>query len=79
MLNHLFKPLRTPPKAVPPPPVTVNAEERSAICTACGFNVDWVCEHSGCKICPGKARQLGANPLKTLLTRPQFKCPMRKF
>ena len=78
MLNHLFKPLNVQP-VTKPEPVPVNADERMEICAACGFNVEWVCEHSGCKVCPGKARQLGANPLKTLLTRPQFKCPMRKF
>lgn len=83
MLNHLFKPVSAAPApAFTPKPFGLEQatiEARLAICTGCGFNIEWKCEHSGCAICPGKARQMGDEPLKTLLTKLYFKCPMRKF
>jgi len=52
---------------------------RFHVCHDCAWNVDWVCQHAGCKICPGKQAKLGENPLKLLLTEPFFKCPLKKF
>ena len=48
-------------------------------CLDCPWNLDWTCQHAGCKVCPGKQKQTGADPLKHLLAEPFFKCPLKKF
>jgi hypothetical protein len=61
------------------PVVQVKSQVRSAaeiarlqaICTACSWNINWICEHPGCKPC----RQRRAGGLKSLITDPNARCP----
>lgn len=53
--------------------------KRFNLCHGCPWNLDWVCQHTGCKVCPGKQAKMGEEPLKHLLAEPFFKCPMNKF
>lgn len=68
----------TSPRAAAPVPKE-EFERRFLICFNCPWNIDWACQHSGCKTCPGAQKKLGAEPLKHLLATPFFKCPMKKF
>lgn len=53
--------------------------KRLKYCTACEWNHSWTCQHIACKICPGRARKLGTQPLLKLLTKPHFHCPARHW
>jgi hypothetical protein len=53
--------------------------KRFHICLDCPWNLNWTCQHAGCAFCPGKQKQIGADPLKQLLAEPFFKCPLNKF
>ena len=46
-----------------------------AICLACPWNVNWICEHPGCKPC----RQRRAGGLKGLISDPHARCPAGKW
>jgi hypothetical protein len=43
----------------------------------CDFNVDNLCQHPGCKTCPGKQRNAGA--LEGYLALPYSTCPANKW
>ena len=49
--------------------------ERETICGACPWNVDWICEHPGCKPC--RQRKLGG--LRIALDVPGFRCAAGKW
>ena len=46
-----------------------------AVCAACKNNVDWICQHVGCRPC----RQQRIGGLKTAIRNPYFQCPAGKF
>jgi hypothetical protein len=48
-----------------------------SICQSCPWQLDWVCEHPDCAVCPHK--QKSSAPLKALLESPAFRCPAKKF
>lgn len=58
-------------------------EARRQICygdgttSKCEFNVDDLCQHVGCKTCPGKQRNAGA--LLGYLAQPYATCPANKW
>jgi hypothetical protein len=68
--------LRQGPVLVPEKPaVLVRMEaERAAICAACEWNVDNICEHPGCAPC----RMRGNGGLSEAIKRPRFKCAAHK-
>lgn len=65
---HLIHPGR-------PPLDSAAIAAREALCATCPWNVDWICEHSGCKPCA--QRQSGG--LRTALRSPTFRCASNKF
>jgi hypothetical protein len=68
---------RLPDQAAAPAQKRVAMEDREAICAACQFNVDWICEHVGCRTCSGRQRNTGG--LRTLLAQPGARCPAGKW
>jgi len=46
-----------------------------AICADCSWNVNWICEHPGCKPC----RQRRAGGLKRLILDDGTRCPAGKW
>jgi hypothetical protein len=46
-----------------------------AICLACPWNVNWICEHPGCQPC----RQRRAGGLKRQLSDPAARCPAGRW
>ena len=46
-----------------------------AICSTCQWNINWICEHPGCKPC----RQRRAGGLKGLILDPTAHCPAGKW
>ena len=46
-----------------------------AVCAECPNNVDWICQHIGCRPC----KQQRAGGLKQALRSPYFRCPAGKF
>jgi len=46
-----------------------------AICEECTWNVNWICEHPGCKPC----RQRQSGGLKGLILDPRANCPAHKW
>lgn len=65
----------TQPRATPAPTEAIQRMigVRELICGSCDWNVDWICEHSGCKPC----RQRAAGGLKQALRNPRFQCPAK--
>jgi len=61
--------------AAAPPYRPQTVAEREAICGACPWNVDWICEHPGCKPC--RQRKLGG--LRIALDVPGFRCAAGKW
>ena len=43
----------------------------------CDFNVDGLCQHPGCRTCPGKQRNTGA--LEAFIAQPFSQCPINKW
>ncbi len=66
-----FSPAPTPKPRPPRSPKEVARIE--AICATCKWNVDWICEHSGCRPC----KQRVAGGLKLYLCMASFRCPAR--
>ena len=59
-------------------PESRTAEQIAAleeICAVCEWNVNWICEHSGCQPC----KQRAAGGLKLYLRMASFICPAGKF
>jgi len=65
--------LRALPVALP----AASVSARMTICEQCPWQLDWVCQHPGCDVCPHK--QKSSAPLKALLESPAFRCPAKKF
>ncbi len=58
------------------PPLTAETiAQRVSQCGSCKWNVEWICEHPGCRPC----RQRKAGGLKSALQSPYFTCPAGKF
>jgi len=56
-----------------PVPALRSQEEAArieAICAVCKWNIDWICEHPGCRPC----RQRLAGGLKQMIGKPFFRC-----
>lgn len=58
-------------------PKIVAVTDREAICTGCRYNLDWICEHIGCRTCSGEQRKIGG--LRIRLADPTFRCAAGKF
>lgn len=50
------------------------AAKFEAVCAACQWNVDWICEHAGCRPC----KQRAAGGLKAMILKANFHCPAGK-
>jgi hypothetical protein len=68
--------VRTGPVIISKPQLRPDAEiaAQEAICAICGWNQDWICEHSAAKCCSGKQRRAGG--LKAALRLVGFMCPL---
>ena len=77
------KPLPRPLDSPVPPASSAIFKTRSpaeiehiqAICAECPWNINWVCEHLGCKTC----QQRRSGGLKNYFVDPKFKCPAHKW
>ena len=68
---------RGPARVIPTGTASVSMKERIAVCSACQWNVNWICEHPGCRPCPARQRAVGG--LSALLPMRVFRCPIGKF
>lgn len=50
---------------------------RAEICAACEWNVDELCQHPGCRTCPGKQARSGK--LAAMISTQNAKCPANKW
>jgi len=75
-----FKPVAGPP-ILPAPPITTitrlaeDVARITAICEKCDWQINWICEHSGCRPC--KQRSIGG--LKVVINQPYSTCPANKW
>jgi len=75
-------PLRTRRRIAAKPQLPFDAwtvAARQAVCISCEWQLDWVCQNPGCKVCPGAQKREGDEPLKRLVADRFFKCPLNKF
>ena len=50
-------------------------EYRVSICKSCEWNIDWICQHSGCLPC----KQSQAGGLKAIIDNPSSRCSTGKW
>ena len=49
--------------------------ERESACAACGWNIEQLCQHPACAVCPGKQRRSGA--LQAMIADRAARCPAK--